>query len=284
MPLYRINAFILKDAKLPLRSGNPAAIVLLKKEQGDRITDRMQQTLAKELDLSETAFVTQTETVGKFQLRWFTPNKEVDLCGHATLASAHALLDAGWISSGQTVTFSTLSGDLIVLTTNLECRRFEMTFPLLSRREELSGMERGTLLGGLQVEEMKVVSMFRSDFDVVVVLYDENAVLGVKPDMEKLRGLKTRGVIVGAVQRDSEVDVISSRFFAPACGIDEDPVTGSAQCTLANEFIEAGGRAVGRQVSSRGGEMMLKRTMDGKVRLEGAGFVVFRGEVCVDMH
>lgn len=282
VPLYRINAFIVADTSTPLRSGNPAAVALLTSSQSQVLADEVRQTLAKELNLAETAFVVRTETPGTFKLRWFTPQKEVELCGHATLASAHALLAADWVTPGSTVTFSTLSGNLSVSTTDLEKRRFEMTFPLLSRREELNAARRGRLLSALRVNTADVVSTFCSDYDVMVVVGDERALLRVRPNMEELSSFRTRGVIVATVM-DSQPKVIVSRFFAPACGINEDPVTGSAHCALAAEFIEEGGEALGRQASSRGGEILMKRTKDEKVKLDGMSYLVFRGEVFLDM-
>lgn len=280
VPLYRINTFTGQHYDTELRTGNPAGVVLLSEESCTWVTDSSCQALANELNLPGTAFVSRTNTEGTFELRWFTPEKEVKLCGHTTLAAAHAVLDAGWASSDEDITFSTQhSGDVIISTTNWETKCFEMTCPLLTHREKLKSYERDTLLSALNVDDKDVEDAFRSDYDVMVVLRSWRHVSRVCPDMEDLKRFRTRGVIVAGVRENGERTRIVSRFFAPRSGIEEDVVTVSAHCALAAEFLGAGGVGFGRQVSSRRGEVEMRRTGDGLVVLGGVSCLVFRGEV-----
>lgn len=237
IPYWQVDAF----ARRPF-AGNPAGVCLL--EQWP--PDRLMAEIAAENRLSETAFLVRLGDDGEadLHLRWFTPSgDEVDLCGHATLASAHVLLEEVG-ASGPEVRFRTRSG---VLTVTREGGRLEMDFP--SRPAEPCDPPT-ELADGLGVEpEATAASM-----DYVAELADEEAVRGLDPDMRILERLDRRGVIATAPGRDAD---FVSRFFAPKLGVPEDPVTGSAHCTLTPYWSERLGkeRMRARQVSRRGGEV-----------------------------
>ena len=190
-------------------SGNPAAVCLLRREHD---ADWMQH-VAAEMNLSETAFVRPLED--GFELRWFTPAIEVDLCGHATLAAAHALWTLGEAPTSNPIRFHTKSG---VLTSELRGDLIELDFPATppEATEPLTA-----LMDALGVHPIFVG---QSRFDQIVVAPSEYAVRSLKPDLARLRRLPVRGVIVTSRSDDARFDFVS-RFFAPAAGVDEDPVT-----------------------------------------------------------
>lgn len=196
-------------------TGNPAAICLLAEPQ----PDQWMQNLAGEMNLSETAFLRRMGD--EFELRWFTPSTEVDLCGHATLAAAHVLWESGELRPEETARFRTRSG---LLTARREGDWIEMDFPAtpVQPAEPPAG-----LLEALGVRARQVG---RSRFDYLVEADSEQAVRSLSPDFAALAKAPTRGVIVTA--RAQERYDFVSRFFAPASGINEDPVTGSAHCCL----------------------------------------------------
>ena len=210
--IYQVDAFTDRPF-----AGNPAAVCLM-----DRPADAgWMQNVAAEMNLAETAFL-HPEGDG-FRLRWFTPLVEVDLCGHATLASAHVLWESGRLPAGQEARFYTASG---LLTANQVGDWIELDFPATPgvRAEPPPG-----LIEALGVEPLAVL---RSQFDYLVEVKSEAAVRALAPDFTRLRHVATRGVIVTARAEQDAFDFVS-RFFAPAAGIDEDPVTGSAHCCLA---------------------------------------------------
>ena len=257
LPLYQIDAFASK-----VFTGNPAAVVPL----GGWLLDETMQAIAMENQLSETAFIIPGEE--KVALRWFTPAIEVDLCGHATLASAHVLFsELRW--DGDSVVFSSRSGDLTVL--NLGSQ-LEMDFP----SDELNPAEPekdrvGAALG------CRVLELWRGRDDYMAVVEDESVVRGLKPDMRAISDLPARGILVTAP--GEAVDFVSRCFF-PAAGIDEDPVTGSAHTTMAPYWSEKLGRGVltAHQVSARCGEVICEP--DGnRVKLRGQALTYLRGEI-----
>jgi predicted PhzF superfamily epimerase YddE/YHI9 len=261
LPLYVVDAFT--DRAF---SGNPAAICLL---DGTRDSAWM-QTVAAEMNLSETAFLLRRNS--SWELRWFTPGVEVDLCGHATLASAHVLWEANLIERSEPAAFDTRSGRLTCI------RRetwIEMDFPA---EPATQAADPGQLLAALG-SAGSVVGHKRNRMDYLVELADEPAVRNLKPDMRLLASLPIRGVIVTARSDDPSVDFVS-RFFAPGVGIDEDPVTGSAHCCLAPYWAEKLGKAemVGFQASARGG--VVRATVRGdRVILAGQAVTVVRGQL-----
>lgn len=255
MRLYQIDAFTSQAFR-----GNPAAVCLL---DGERDVDWM-QSLAAEMNLSETAFLLPHDD--GYSLRWFTPAVEVDLCGHATLASAHALWEEQGLSS---VRFHTKSG---VLTATRQQDWIELDFPSTPPRP--AWLPAG-LLESLGLTSPLYVGKNRSDY--VVEVGSEAEVRAVKPDFAQLRKVEARGVIVTSAARDFD---FVSRFFGPAVGVDEDPVTGSAHCALAPYWAAKLGKTemTAWQASRRGGTIRLRLEND-RVKLIGQAVTVFRGEL-----
>jgi len=244
--------------------GNPAAVCVLPAERDVG----WMQDVAREMNLAETAFVRPTGD--GFDLRWFTPAVEVDLCGHATLAAAHVLWESDRLEPAATARFHTRSG---LLTAERRGSWIELDFPATPAEETAAP-------AGL-AESLAAAPAFvgRTRFDYLVELESETAVREVRPDFRRLAALGTRGVIVTARSERAEDDFVS-RFFAPGAGIDEDPVTGSAHCALAPFWSGRLGKQAfsARQVSARGG--VLKVRLDGdRVRIAGQAVTVLRGEL-----
>lgn len=247
--------------------GNPAAVCLL---ESPAPADWMQR-VAAEMNLSETAFL--VPRADGFDLRWFTPATEVELCGHATLASAHVLWEIGGLGLDQTARFHTRSG---LLTAEREGAWIVLDFP--ATPPEPAEAPPG-LIEALGVEPQRVA---RSRFDYLVEVAGEEIVRGLKPDSRALSRVPARGVIVTARSEEEEVDFVS-RFFAPTVGVDEDPVTGSAHCSLAPYWRARLGRdaLVGYQASARGG-LVRVRVEGERVRLAGQAVTVLQGELLVE--
>jgi predicted PhzF superfamily epimerase YddE/YHI9 len=209
-----------------------------------------------------------------FGLRWFTPQAEVALCGHATLASAHVLWTEGRVPAGRPIRFRTLSGELRATDRD---GAVELDFPATPPAPEDPP---AGLLEALGEPARSVRWVGRSRFDYLLELGSEAAVRRLAPDFGKLREVSTRGVIATAASDADGFDYVS-RFFAPAVGIDEDPVTGSAHCALGPFWAERLGRAelVGFQASRRGGVVRTRAAGD-RVLLGGQAVTVLRGELC----
>ena len=261
-PVFQVDAFT--GAAF---GGNPAAVCLL-----DAPADAAwMQSVATEMNLSETAFLVP-RGVGCWDLRWFTPAVEVDLCGHATLASAHVLWQEGLDGGAEALSFSTRSG---TLGARRDGELVELDFPSTPAGVAEPPPD---LLEALGVDPVQTAS---SGTDWLVELDDEAAVRAAQPDSRRLLSVDCRGVIVTApASEESAADVVS-RFFAPRVGIDEDPVTGSAHCAVGPWWAERlGPRLVAHQASARGGE--LRVIVDGdRVRLGGTAVTVLRGELLV---
>lgn len=227
------------------------------------------QQLAFELGYSETAYVLPQE--GGFSLRWFTPKVEVPLCGHATLASAHVLWNVGRAQGP--ITFHTKSG---ALTCERERGIIYLDLPASQAREEPPAVG---LLAALHVH--KPVSIQRTENSFVVELADEAAVLRTEPDFRELARVPTGGVAITARSDNPEYDFVS-RYFAPAKGIDEDPVTGSAHCVLAPYWASRLNKTTlrARQLSRRGGALDLELRGD-RVRVGGRAVTVLTGALVV---
>lgn len=224
-------------------AGNPAAVCVL-----DAPADEAwMRNVAREMNISETAFLYPIE--GGHRLRWLTPTVEVKLCGHATLASAFVLWETGALRPDEEACFQTLSGWL-------NCRRsgesIEMDFPATPASPCAAPDGLAEAVG----VELRWVG--RSDLDYLVEVADESILRALKPDLGFLGRLPVRGVIVTCAGRATGFDFLS-RFFAPAAGVDEDPVTGSAHCTLGPYWKPRLGKAdmVAHQASQRGGEVGL---------------------------
>ncbi|MCK6459745.1 MAG: PhzF family phenazine biosynthesis protein [Planctomycetes bacterium] len=256
MRLWQVDAFTAEPF-----AGNPAAVCLLDRPRDDRFL----QQVAAEMNLSETAFLLPEGDA--YRLRWFTPEAEVDLCGHATLASAHVLFTMRGGPGGE-ITFLTRSGRLAAARRG---QLIELDFPALPPKEEASPP------GLLDALGVKPVSAHRSRFDRLLEVESEKAVRAGAPDFRALGTVDTRGVVVTA--RGERHDFVS-RFFAPAVGIDEDPVTGSAHCVLAPFWAARLGKRemTGFQASRRGGEVRVRVDGD-RVFLGGRAVIVLEGEL-----
>lgn len=247
-------------------TGNPAAVVPLKAWPADEVM----QNIAFENGLAETAFFVRTGD-DRYHLRWFTPTVEVDLCGHATLASAHVLFHV-LKAADQRIVFDSRSGPLVV-TKNADA--LELDFPSLETTPELSAAvakQVGAALG------LPPLWIGRTPFDLLVLLPNATSVRDLRPDFPKVAALGGRGVIVTAPGSEG-VDFVS-RFFAPQAGVSEDPVTGSAHCALVPFWASrlGGDRFLARQLSARGGE--LKCTLEGsRVKLEGKCHLYLQGTI-----
>jgi PhzF family phenazine biosynthesis protein len=224
--------------------------------------------VAREMNLSETAFLVPKED--GFNLRWLTPTVEVELCGHATLASAHILWETGVLRPDEQARFHTASG---LLTAERQGEWIELDFPA---KPEEPAKPWGELTTGLGITPRYVG---KSQFDYLVEADSEQTVRKLEPDFTLLRKTKARGVIVTARAEGGEFDFVS-RFFAPNVGVDEDPVTGSAHCVLGPYWAKQLGKTqfVAYQASARGGVVRV-RLEGNRVKLGGQAVTVMRGEL-----
>ena len=264
VPLDQIDAF----AEAPF-TGNPAAVALLEAPADPA----WMQAVAAEMNLSETAFVVPAGA-GRFHLRWFTPGAEVELCGHATLAAAHALWRRGRAGPSERIRFETrFAGPL---TCRPDGAAIAMSFPAdrPARVEPPAG-----LLAALGDPEIRACAASRHDY--LLELPDAEAVRRLAPDLAALRAIAARGVIVTAPGDPSEADFVS-RFFAPRLRVAEDPVTGSAHCVLGPYWGPRLGRhrLVGRQLSARGGRVGVSLEPGGeRLELSGGAVTILAGEL-----
>ncbi|MEO0559755.1 MAG: PhzF family phenazine biosynthesis protein [Bacteroidota bacterium] len=261
IPLTIVDAF----AERPF-TGNPAAVCLLESPA----PEAWMQAVAGEMNLSETAFVVPAGDA--FDLRWFTPTLEVDLCGHATLASAHVLFEAGELVPGTEARFDTKSGRLTVR--QLESGTLAMDFPATSPIEEDAPESFAVAVGA------EPVWFGRSRFDLFAELASEAVIRQLDPDPRAVAALGARGIILTArADASSPYDVVS-RFFAPGSGVPEDPVTGSAHCAIGPYWAERLDlESVScYQASVRGGHVQVHVRGD-RVDLVGRAVTVVRGEL-----
>jgi PhzF family phenazine biosynthesis protein len=258
MPLYQVDAFVTSKQF----SGNPAAVCLLPAAADPA----WMQDVAMEMNLSETAFLLKRPD--GFDLRWFTPTVEVDLCGHATLASAHTLWESGQLPPTDQARFYTRSG---LLTADRRGELIELNFPAKLAHSTEPPPE---LIAALGVTPAYVG---KNQFDYLIEVDQERTVREMKPDFTRLRKVGVRGVIV--TSRSTEFDFVS-RFFAPGSGIDEDPVTGSAHTALGPYWMAKLHKDVFRayQASRRGGLLVVSVKED-RVLLAGTARTTLRGEL-----
>lgn len=261
IPIYIVDAF----SDRPF-AGNPAGVCLL---DGPAEADWMQQ-VAAEMRHAETAFLYKEDD--GWGLRWFTPTTEVDLCGHATLASAHVLFETGELGEDEIATFYTASGPLHVRS---EANgRLAMDFPATPPESATLPEPFVAVFGFTPVWEG------RSRFDLFAVAPDEAIVRGLDPNDAEVAALGARGVIITArADEGTDADVVS-RFFAPGSGVPEDPVTGSAHCAIGPYWCRGLGLPSVRcyQASSRGGTVCVTPEAD-RVHLVGSAVTVLRGEL-----
>ena len=260
IPLYQIDAFSSR-----LFGGNPAAVCLL----DEWLDDATLQAIAAENNLSETAYIVSL-TSEQFELRWFTPTVEVQLCGHATLAGAHVLLRI--LNSSRTkVRFTTASGELTVSRDN---ELLSMDFP--ARK----GVATPVLPQVTECLGKRPRELYQAD-DYLMAVYDsEDDIINLAPDLDRMLGLEdAHAIIVTAPGTTSD---LVSRFFAPRLGVPEDPVTGSAHCTLAPYWSERLGKTKlhARQLSRRGGELFCEDKQD-RIQLSGHAVLYSRGEIII---
>lgn len=257
LPIFQVDAF-----SGAVFSGNPAAICPLE----EWLPDRTLQSIAAENNLAETAYFVRNG--GNYHLRWFTPACEVDLCGHATLASAYVLFHE-LNEPDERVRFDTKSGELVV---RREGELLVMDFPSRPPKPIEPDPNLARALGGNPVEILAAR-------DYLVRYTSEDEVLRLSPDMQALTGIDRFAFIVTAPSSDCD---FVSRFFAPAKGIPEDPVTGSAHCTLIPYWANQLGKTTlhARQVSRRGGELFCKLVGD-RVEIAGYAALFLRGRITV---
>ncbi len=259
MKLYQVDAFTDERFK-----GNPAAVCVLE----DAREDAWMQALAGEMNLSETAFLRRD---GKsYGLRWFTPATEVDLCGHATLASAHILWEAGEADPDKPIAFDTRSGELSAVRRDAW---IDLDFPATPAEEGKCNIDLQRAIGATPT------FVGRSTFDYIVELPTEQVLREIKPDYSIIERATARGLIVTAHSASDEYDFVS-RFFAPQSGVPEDPVTGSSHCCLGPYWSRRLGKQelVGYQASERGGTVRVRIDGD-RVVLGGQAITVFAAEL-----
>ena len=266
------TAFAIVDAFTTQRafSGNPAGVMLLDAFPGDE----WMQGVANELHQAETAFLV-ADGESTFRLRWFTPTTEVALCGHATLASAHWLWEAGVLPEDAVAVFATRGGRL---TAGRDGGRIVLDFPAAPPVQEPPSPDLLAALDGtIPVWTGVTSNPDPAARNVLAVLASVEAVRSLTPDLQAVARLPVGGLIVTAAGGDAAV---VSRYFAPAYGIPEDPVTGSAHCTIGPYWRDAlGATLAAEQASPRGGELMVVTTDAGRVRLSGTARTAVTGFV-----
>lgn len=255
IPMYQVDAFTEEIFR-----GNPAAICILK----EWLDEKLMQNIAMENNLSETAFCIVKEDL--WELRWFTPEEEIDLCGHATLATAYVIFEI-LNYPGSTVKFTTKSG---ILTVEKQGDIITMEFP---SREGTKVEITDQLIKGLGKEPKEAYE----SRDLMVVYENEQEIRELNPNMEELKLVDAFGIIVTAKGESSD---FVSRYFAPSCGVPEDPVTGSAHCTLIPYWSKILGKnkMIAHQLSKRGGVLQCEHVGD-KVKISGKAKLFFKGEI-----
>lgn len=257
--LFQVDAFTDKPFK-----GNPAAVCILP----EAFDEEWMQNVAMEMNLSETAFLHKRED--GFNLRWFTPSVEIDLCGHATLASAHVLWESGILKPDEQARFHTRSG---LLAAKRKDGWIELDFPAEPAYEAPLPLEIVSAIG------VSPKYTGKNRFDYLIEVESEEVVRSITPDFKLLATVPARGVIITSVSDSDEFDFVS-RFFAPAVGINEDPVTGSAHCCLGSFWKKRLNKNsfTAYQASSRGGIVRVN-VKDDRVLLGGQAVTIFKGEL-----
>ena len=258
LPIYQVDAFTTK-----LFGGNPAAVVPME----TWLPDEVMQKIAMENNLAETAFIVR-EPEG-YRIRWFTPAVEVDLCGHATLASAYVFFN-GLGHNSASISFNSRSGILIVTKNGDE---LTLDFPA----DELREIPLTSDITSAFKE--KPIAACKGKTDYMIVFGSENEIANMVPDISKINSLIARGVIVTA--KGNEVDFVS-RFFAPQAGIDEDPVTGSAHTSLTPYWSKQLGKKTLKaiQLSARRGYLTCVANGN-RVQISGEGRLYLKGQIIV---
>ncbi len=261
MKIFQVDSFTSKPF-----TGNPAGVCIL----SGNILDFDMLKIANEMNLPETAFLKEKD--GGYDLRWFTPQAEVELCGHATLASAHVLWEIGALDPDEVASFDTLSGRL---TAKKNGAWIDLDFPAEFETNADAPVELTRAL------DVKLKYVGKNRFDYLVEVESEEKVRDMKPDFDLLKKVSCRGVIVTSKADAGRYDFVS-RFFAPAIGIDEDPVTGSAHCCLGPYWESRLNKSEFEafQLSERGGVVRVKVVPgSGRVTLSGRAVTVIKGDL-----
>jgi PhzF family phenazine biosynthesis protein len=263
IPIYHVDAFTDRPF-----GGNPAAVCVL-----DSAKDgQWMQAVAAEMNLSETAFVVRG--IDAFGLRWFAPRAEVDLCGHATLATAHILWETGRLARNHEARFETKSG---LLTAIQSKGGISLDFPATPPTDAIPPP---VLLAALGLSASEVHYVGRSGFDYLVEVAEEAIVRRVNPDFATLAGVPVRGTIVTSAPRTGADYDFVSRFFGPAVGVNEDPATGSSHCCLGPYWAAKTGKAEFRayQASAREGRIQVSVRGD-RIGLTGNAVTIVAGSL-----
>lgn len=264
--IYQVDAFTSEIFK-----GNPAAVMPLT----EGLAVSLMQAIARENNLSETAFFTPSDQAeADFHLRWFTPGVEIDLCGHATLATAHVLInELDW--EKETIRFSTEKAGILTVSKAQE-GLLQLDFPARPGKEiTLTEDVMGAL--GARPDQLLLAR------DHMAIFATEAEVAALTPDMAKIASLNADGVMITAPADDPDIDFVS-RFFAPNHGVPEDPVTGSAHCTLVPYWAEKLGKTtlLARQISTRGGDLKCTYLAEeGRVYMAGQAVTYLKGSIFI---
>lgn len=259
--IYQVDSFCTQPFK-----GNPAGVCFSE----TALSETLMKHIAAEMAVSETAFL----SLDDWCLRWFTPETEVKLCGHGTLAVMHILQQKGMIATGEQVRFQTLSG---TLTAQVREENIEMDFP--APDIDFSSPADPLLFETLGINDSQVISYGIFDTKQLIVVNSEQLVQSLTSDFSALARMNGRGVVVTAVASGTEENDIVSRYFAPWVGVNEDPVTGSAHCALAVYWTEKLNlkEIKACQLSARGGRMTIRLTGDNRVIIAGNAVTVIEG-------
>lgn len=264
LDIYQVDAFTSAPFK-----GNPAGVCIIEQP----LSEDLMFSIAQEMAVSETAFLTLSD----MNLRWFTPEIEVKLCGHGTLAMTHVLVERGDLRVGEQVTFDTLSG---LLTAAVLEDGIELDFPQTELHLDLEFNE--PLIKALGIDAQNIEAYGGFDSKVFIQLKSETAVHELTPNFDAMTQLQGRGVVVTALSDDENLDFIS-RYFAPWVGVNEDPVTGSAHCALGQFWSETLGKSTLRayQASKRGGDVHVEVLPNHRIKLKGSAKTVIKGVMSV---
>ncbi len=262
-------------------TGNPAAVCVTP----EPLNEGLMQAIALEMNLSETAFLTPVEK--GYSLRWFTPTVEVDFCGHATLASAHVLWSEGHVPMGETARFHSKIGELSAVQKG---DWIEMDFPAqpVHSAHVMPQLISALCCGG------NIRAVAKNDVNYLVEIQSEKALRSLKPDFDAVKKLPVQGIIATAVADSDEYDFVS-RYFCPAVGINEDPVTGSAHVSLAPYWQEKLGKSemLAQQVSTRGGIIKMRCVLEhsntateeaNRIIVSGQAVTTLKGELLDSSH
>ncbi|MFA0112888.1 PhzF family phenazine biosynthesis protein [Vibrio sp. 10N.261.46.E11] len=265
LEIYQVDSFTNQAFK-----GNPAGVCISQ----EPLDESLMFSIAEEMAVSETAFL----SLNSMTLKWFTPEVEVKLCGHGTLATVHVMKEQGLVKTGDMVAFNTLSGELSA-TVGESLIELDFPSPQLSSNQLSSNSELNlALLEHLGLSLDQVVSFREFDSKQLIEVTEENVLLALAPNFDALKGMKGRGVVVTALSSNSELDFVS-RYFAPWVGVNEDPVTGSAHCALTQHWVEKLNKCSfnAYQASRRGGYMSTELMDNGRIKLIGSATTVISG-------